>query len=229
MVVSIESAYLGDEKARANVTSSVRKKITDSGIEVPVNSSLLPIIQLEGDTSLNDSEIQEAREKAEAACGNASDSTCIELKSQEFKRQRMNEKENEQNSTANIIKGRRLTVTLNDDGKKKVLEIPEGQVFKLTKDELGSKKLETEDSSSIFNVTGTLGEILKMLVIIVGTGVYAFSILITYRSFIQAGYVWPTYIATAVAVFFPYSGFFIVLGFFGIRELIKNMPVTKQE
>lgn len=227
MAVSIQSAYLGDEKSRVNVTESIRKKITSSGIEVPVDSSLIPILQLEGEIKLTNDEIKEAREKAETACGNASDRTCVEIKTQEFTRQRLAEKENEKTSTANIIKGRRLTVTLQDGMKKRVLEVPEGQVFKLTKEELGSKTLEGAIASR-FNITGPLLEVLKALVIVVSTGLYAFSILITYRTFIQSGYTWQTYLATGVSVFFPYSGFLIVFGFFGIRELIKNMLVKKQ-
>jgi hypothetical protein len=78
------------------------------------------------------------------------------------------------------------------------------------------------------NLTGTALEIFKVVAIIVSTGLYAFSILITYRSFIQSGYTWQAYAATAVSVLFPYSGFLLVLGWFGIREFIKNMPVKKQ-
>jgi len=227
MSVSIESAYLGDEKSRVNVTESIRKKITSSGIEVPVDSSLIPILQLEGEIKLSNDEIIEARQKAENVCGSGNDRTCIEMKTQEFARQRLAEKENEKVSTANIIKGRRLTVTIQDGGKKKVLEVPEGQVFKLTKQELGSKKLE-DSVAERFNITGPLLEFLKALLIIVSTGLYAFSILITYRTFLEAGYLWQTYVATAVSVFLPYSGFLIVFGWFGIREIIKNMPVKKQ-
>ena len=227
MGVTIQSAYLGDEKSRVNVTESVRKKITDSGIEVPVDSSLLPMIQVGGEIKLTDADKQEAREKAEQLCGNASDSTCMELKMQEFSRQRLAEKENEKTSTANIIKGRRLTVNIQDGGKTSTIEIPEGQIFKLTKEELGSKTLEGAEGSS-FNLSGPILEVLKVLGIIVSTGLYAFSILITYRSFLQTGVQWQAYLATAVAVFFPYSGFLLVLGWFGIREFIKNMPVKKQ-
>ncbi len=230
MAVSIESAYLGDEKSRVNITESIRKKITGSGIEVPVNSGLLPIVQVGGDIKLTNDEKREAQDKAQQVCGGGNDTACLEVKRQEFQRQRLAEKENEQNSTANVIKGRRLTVTLRDGARTKVVEVPEGQVFKLTKDELGTKELQgpAKSIAEKLNLSGTAIEILKVVSIIVGTGLYAFSILITYRSFVQAGYEWLTYGATAAAVFIPYSGFFIVLAFFGLREFIKNMPVKKQ-
>lgn len=227
MGVTIQSAYLGDEKSRVNVTESVRKKITDSGIEVPVDSSLIPILQVGGEVKLTDADKQEAREKAEQLCGNASDSACMELKTQEFYRQRLAEKENEKTSTANIIKGRRLTVNIEEDGKVSTVEVPEGQVFKLTKKELGSKKLESIEGGGV-RVGGPILEVLKVFGIIGATTVYAFSILITYRSFLETGIQWQTYLATAIAVFVPYSGFLIILVWFGLREFIKNIPVKKQ-
>ena len=228
MGISIESAYLGDEKSRTNVTNSLRSKITDSGVEVPVDSKLLPMIQVDGTVELNKDELQEAKDKAQTACGGGADATCIEMKTQEFSRQRLAEKENEKTSTANIIKGRRLTVTYKEDGKTRTVEVPEGQVFKIG----GEKGVEptgpTKTIAEKLNLTGTALEIFKVVAIIVSTGLYAFSILITYRSFIQSGYTWQAYAATAVSVLFPYSGFLLVLGWFGIREFIKNMPVKKQ-
>lgn len=229
MGISIESAYLGDEKSRTNVTNSLRSKLTDSGIDVVADSKLLPMIQLEGPTKLSNDELRVAKENAQTACGGSNDSTCIEMKTQEFSRQRLAEKENEKLSSANIIKGRRLTVTYKENGKTKTVEVPEGQVFKVGgKPELIPATGPTKSLAQRLNLTGTALEIFKIVSIIVGTGLYAFSILITYRSFIQMGYTWQTYVATAVSVFFPYSGFFIVLGWFGIREYIKNIPLKEQ-
>lgn len=230
MAVSIESAYLGDEKSRVNITQSIRKKVTGSGIEVPVDSGLLPLVQVGGDIKLTDEDNREAQDKAQQACGGGNDATCIEMKRQEFQRQRLAERENEQTSTANIIKGRRLTVTLRDGVETRVLEIPEGQVFKLTEADLKTKKLEgpAKSIAERLNLTGAVLEIFKIVASLVGIGLYAFSVLITYRSFLQGGYQWQTAVATGVAVLFPYSGFFIVFGWFGLKELIKNMP-TKQQ
>jgi hypothetical protein len=130
MGVTIESAYLGDERGRVNVTSSLRNKASSDGsISVPVDSGLIPVLQVGGEISLSSDEVREAKEKAVEACGGPNDPTCIEQKKMEIQRQRLEEKELESQSKANIIKGRRLTVTVVENGKRKTLEVPEGQVF----------------------------------------------------------------------------------------------------
>jgi hypothetical protein len=229
MGVTIESAYLGDERSRVNVLSSLKKKLqSDGSLVTPVDSSLLPLIQVDGKISLNDDEVQEAKEKATNICGNANDSTCIEMKSQELQRSRLQEKENEAQSTANIIKGRRLTVTVVDNGRRRTVEIPEGQEFRL-----GAKKPSeapfTVDTSflSNFKPTAVLTEIIKGLGIVVATFVYGFSIISTYKTFIQAGYTYLGYAATAAAVMIPYSGFAIMLAFFAVRAWLENILQDK--
>lgn len=216
--VAIQSAYLGDERSRRNITDSLVGRVSNGKLDVLVDSSLIPVLQTGGEVRLSRQEEEAARNEAEKACGGASDMSCMELKTQEFKRQRLKEKENEAQSTANIIKGRRLTVTLSDG---RTLEVPEGQHFKLEKVKTDSKSLLPIPN---LHLGATALEIVKALGVVLSVGLYAFSILITYKSFVQAGYTWQTYVATAVSVFFPLSGFFIVLGFFGLREFIKNMP-----
>ncbi len=220
--VAIQSAHLGDERARRNITDSLIGRVSGGKLDVLVDSSLIPVVQTAGEIRLSREEEEGARNEAERACGGAGDMSCMEMKTQEFKRQRLKEKENEGQSTANIIKGRRLTVTLSDG---RTLEVPEGQHFKLNDIKT------TADTKSALPISlpniqlgKTALELIKALGVVVSVGLYAFSILITYKAFIQTGYTWQTYVATAVAVFFPLSGFFIVLGFFGLREFIKNMP-----
>ena len=124
MGVTIESAYLGDERSRINVLSSLRNKASSDGtISVPVDSRLIPILQVGGEISLTKDEIREAKEKAVEACGGPNDSTCLEQKQTELQRQRLEEKEQESQSKANIAKGRRLTVTVVENGKKKTFEV----------------------------------------------------------------------------------------------------------
>jgi hypothetical protein len=225
---TIESAYMGDERSRVKVTDSVKNQITEDGLEVVAGSALLPYVQVEGEIRLNDFEIAAAKELAEEACGGGVDAICNEIKTQEFMRKRLAEKEQEMYSAANVIKGRKLTLNLKDQtGRPMVIEVPEGQKYKLSKGELGIKPEDSYFKLDEAAIAITI-EVLKIIGIALGVGAYAFSILITYRAFLQTGYLWQTILATAVAVFFPYSGFFIVFSWFGIKELIKNIPAKKQ-
>jgi hypothetical protein len=230
MPVTIVSAYYGDERSRTNVLSSLKGKLKpDGSLETSVDSSLLPMIQVGGDISLSDDEVTEAKEKATTACGTANDVACIELKSQEFQRQRLQEKENEAQSTANIIKGRRLTATIRDTktGKESTVEIPDGQKFTVGKSAPAEAPLTIDPSFlSNFSVSTVVGKIMTSLSVIAATFVYAFSVIITYKSFIQAGYTYLGYAATAAAVLIPYSGFVSTLIFFAIREWLRNIPKT---
>ena len=229
-MATILSAEFGDERSTTNVLSTLQSAYKSAGkLDVPVNSSLLPmIVKSEDAVVLSDQEVRDAKDKAISACGGAADNTCVEKKSQEFQYSRMKEKQLEQDSGANIIKGRRLRVRYRDEnGKIMNAEIPEGQHFKLG--EKPENKGFTISKSSFPNISLTSAgwEAIKITTIVISTFLYAFSVLITYRSFNEEGYRWQTWVATVLSVIFPYSGFLIILGFFGIRAWIQNMP-TKQ-
>lgn len=229
MAVSIVSARFGDERSDTDVTDSLTKKITGGKLAVPVNSSLIPIVQVGGRATLTSTDQQEIQEKAEKACG-GNDTGCVEMKKQEFARQALEKKKDQLASTANVVKGRKLTVTMKVDGKQKVFVIPEGQEFKLTEKELGKRKLvdaEGKSGKSWFTMGDATAQALKAGTIILLTFGYVFTVVATYRVFAKAGYEYLTYAATAVAAFIPYSGIWITLVFFGLKELVANMPVPK--
>ena len=226
MGVTIQNATFGDERSNTDVTATLAELIKSKGtISVPVNSSLVPVFGAGTSAKLTDQEVRDAQSKAEEVCGGTADQVCLELKRQEFQAQRLQEKRMEDNRVENIIKGRRLRVTYIDENKKlQIAEIPEGQTFKLgTPKTTPPFKLDTPSFS--FSLGGTALSIVKWTTVAIATFFYAFSILITYRSFIEAGYKVLTYVATAVAVLIPYSGYFIVLAFFGLEEYVKNLPV----
>ena len=226
MGITIESAHLGDERGRVNVLSSLQNKVTSGGyISVPVDSSLIPMLQVGGEISLTANEIREAKEKAVEACGGPNDATCIEQKKMELQRKRLEEKELETQSKANIIKGRKLTVTINENGKKSTFEVPEGQTF-----EYGKKKVETppvEITTSMLpqiTVGGTVLKAASIVGTILLTFGYVFSILATFKSYKDLGLVIPTYVATACAVLFPYIGALGAFVFLVLRSWIEKMP-----
>lgn len=224
---TIDGAYMGDERSRVNVTDAVKKQITDEGLDVTAGSALLPAIQVEGEIFLTDQDLQTAKEQAEEACGGGSDAICNQIKTEEFKRRILEEKERQMVSSANIVKGRKMTINLTDNqGRKSVVEVPEGQKYKLSREELGIQpgesyfKVDEAIKETVFNV-------LTILAYMILAGVYAFSVLITYRAFLQTGILWQTILGTAIAVLFPFSGFFLVFGWFGLKELVKKLAEVK--
>lgn len=227
MAVTIQSATFGDERSNTDVTATLAELLkTKGGLDVPVNSSLVPVFGAGSAAKLTDQEVNDASTKAQEACGGTSDQVCIELKQQEFQAQRLQEKRMENNRVENIIKGRRLRVTYIDENKKlQIAEIPEGQTFKLETSKKAPVPIKLDTSQYSFSLGGTALEIVKWVMVALATFFYAFSILITYRSFIRAGYKILTYVATAVSVLVPYSGYAIVLAFFGLEEYVKNLPV----
>jgi len=229
MPVTVVSAYYGDERSRTDVLPSLKDKLQpDGSLAVSVDSGLLPMIQVGGKISLTDDEVAESKEKAINVCGNANDVTCIELKSQELQRQRLQEKENETQSAANIIKGSRLTATLRDDetGEETTVEVPAGQEFTIGKQEKTEPlKIDTSILAN-FKFSSLVSQIFQSLGVIAATFLWAFSVIITYKTFIQYGFTYLGYAATAAAVLIPYSGFVWTLIFSATREWLRNIPNT---
>jgi len=226
MGITIESAYLGDERGRVNVLSSLQNKVTPDGyVSVPVDSGLIPMLQVGGETKLTKDEEREAKEKAVEACGGPNDPTCIEQKKMELQRQRLDEKELETQSKANIIKGRKLTVTVNENGKKSTFEIPEGQTFEFGKKKSAVPPIEI-GMSNIQNITvgGTVLKAASIIGTILLTFGYVFSVLATFKAFNDTTMVIPKYIATACAVVFPYFGALGAFAFLVLRSWIEKMP-----
>ena len=225
-MVAILSAEFGDERSMTNVLSSLTDKFKKDGkIDVPVDSSLIPLIVKGGENvTLSDQEVKDAKDKAVSACGGANDSVCIERKTQEFQKVRLDEKRNEiESSSANIIKGRRLRVTYKDEnGKTQTVEVPEGQYFKLGKAKEEATGAPISVDSTKISIGGTFIEIWKLLLTMFFTFAYAFGILITWRTFNEYGYVWQKYAATASWVIIPYSGYIITPAFFGIKTYLEN-------
>ena len=230
MSLKILNASFGDERSSTDVTANLAEMIKSKGsIDVPVNSSLVPVFGKGASVKLDAADQQDAKDKAVNVCGNANDDVCIQMKTQEFEQSRLQEKMKETQSVGNLIKGRRLVVRYTDaNGRLQMMEIPEGQNFKLGNPRSSPIDL---DVSKLKNIKGAdvIASVFKYLGIAVGVFVYAFSILITWRSFALADYRILKYAATAGAVVIPYSGFFITLVFFGLEEFVKNLPIANKD
>lgn len=231
MAIVIQSATFGDERSNTDITKALQERIKKEGkVDVPVNSSLVPVFgQGGGAIKLDDTEIADAKQQAEEACGGPGDQVCLEIKQQEFQAQRLSEKRMENNKVESIIKGRRLRVKYREGNQVKIAEIPEGQDFTLgtlKESTAAAPPFKLEAPSVSFSPGEMLLKVLGWLGIVAATFFYAFSILVTYASFNKSGYTWLKYVATAAAVLIPYSGYAITFVFFGIDEFVKNIPTA---
>jgi hypothetical protein len=227
MGVTIESAYMGDERSRVSVLGSLKQKASSDGsISTSVDSSLLPMFQVGGKIELTDQEVKDARDKAIEFCGGESNTQCVDSKAADFQRERRDEKELESQSNSRIVKGRKLTVTVVENGNKKTYEVPEGQMF-----ELGKVKKEEPiklEKSLIPNITigGMALSIIQYSTIFVLAVLYLYSILATYKTFNSGEYYYTKYVMTIVSIVIPFSGVVLPVLYFAIRTWIENMPVT---
>jgi hypothetical protein len=211
MSFEVLSAYYGDSQARKNVIKSIKEAIQRGDSEIVASNSLIPFLEATETIELTQEEMDEARREAEKQCGNANDSNCIRARSEEFQKKRLKEKEFESQSSANAIKGRRLEMEIMENGKKKTITIPDGNKYPLP--EIAGFQLPS--------LSGTALEGLKIGGTILATFIYVFSIVATYRTFIEGGYTRLGYAATAAAIFIPYSGFFLMFAFFAITTYMK--------
>ena len=93
--VYLESAYYGDEKAFANITKSLAKKITAGILDVTSNSELKPTFEAAPETTLDGRDEKRIREQSVKACGGEADQKCLEAKKLQLSQERLKEKEME--------------------------------------------------------------------------------------------------------------------------------------
>ena len=227
MPVTIQSAYFGDEVSSRNVTDALNSRITSGQREIPVNSSIIPMLQVGGVVTLTKDDEDKINKDAKEQCNGGADQTCVANVTQTLRRQRLQAKENETVvSTANIVKGRRLTVKLkNEKGVVSEYVIPEGQAFKpdVAVAQVLGKPAPTQTVSPALPEAPTIslpspGEAALKVLSVVGTMgltfLYVYSIVVVYRTFTQDNYSKNFVIGlVAVAALFPWSGIFIVFAY----------------
>jgi hypothetical protein len=154
-------------------------------------------------------------------CG-PSDQTCQTIKTDELVAAKLKQKEaTKTTSTAEVIKGRRLTVEYQDaNGARRTAVVPEGQQFQV--DKLGKPpEPEIPLETRLAPYKEILSSWWKILGVFVATLLYASSIVITWMTFVRYGSKLLAAGMVAVAVFIPYSGF--GLSFFApfLREVFR--------
>jgi hypothetical protein len=214
----IESAYYGDERSQRNATKVLRDKVLGTTIDVDVNEQLIPPFEVADKVSISSQEEKKIREAAAAACGGV-DQDCIRRKEAELRQAALDAKQQQANSSATAIKGRRLTVTVIENGQRKRIVIPDGQQFKMDNVSINDPKkgpLQVPPMEYFQNQFKLLGGI------VLWTTVYVFSIAVTYTLFMQNTPVFVAVPATAISVFIPYSGYVMVFLYFMFNGFVDT-------
>lgn len=226
MGIVINQATWGDESATTDITQSMQEKAKPGYLDVVADNTLIPALDLlsgSKNVTLSDSEKADMKKQAISICGSASDSKCIAFQTNQLESASLQKKVAEQQSSANIITGRRLTLTYTDDqtGQKKTVAIPDGQKVKFGT----APTVKMPD----FTPSSTILEFLGVASKVVLTLLYVFSIGATYRLLILTGHTVVAYVLTGIAIVIPYSGLIltpIALGIFKYMELKASAKVV---
>ena len=204
MTIVINSATWGDERSATDITRSIQDKASGGYLETLADNSLVPFVEIFGantSVTLTDSDKAQIARQAATACGNSSDTKCIAFQTNQLETVTLQKKIEEQQSSANIVTGRRLTVTFTDreTGVQRTVAIPDGQTAKIGTPPVLS--LPTMPTAS-----GTLLSGLSMFGYAVGIALYVFSIAIAWRVMMLGGHERTAYALTLLAILVPYSG-----------------------
>jgi hypothetical protein len=213
MSLTVKQATWGDEKSATDITKSIQKLVKDgSSLDITAGSHLVPSVTLNPNVAnLTDDDKKDIKDEAIKNCqGNANDTACIALQTANLEATVLQTKIAQQNSSANIINGRRLTLDIVDgNGNEQTVMIPDGQEFKSgsapSSKAVEKPKPKTDDgkpSATWTFLTSGLGYVVTILLTIL----WAFSIVVTYRVLMLAGHITAAYVLTALAIFIPYSG-----------------------
>jgi len=213
MSLTIKQATWGDETSATDITKSIQKMVKDgSSLDITAGSHLVPSVSLNPNVAnLTDEDKKDIKDQAIKNCqGNANDTACINQQTATLEATALQTKIAQQNSSANIINGRRLTLDIVDaNGNEQTVMIPDGQEFKSgsapSVKAVEKPKPKTDDAKPsatwTFLTTG-FGYVFTILLTIL----WAFSIVVTYRVLMLAGHITAAYVLTALAIFIPYSG-----------------------
>jgi hypothetical protein len=215
----IKSAYYGDEKSQRNATKVLGDKVLGTTLDIDVNEQLIPPFEVAEKVEITSLEEKKIKEQAVKACGGV-DQECIRKTESKLRQQALAEKQNQANSSATAIKGRRLTVNIIDEnGQAKRIVVPDGQKFKLDNVSVSDPSkgpLQLPSADYFQNQFKLLGSL------VLSTLVYVFSVGATYTLFMQNS---PLFIAVpviALSVFIPYSGYVMIFLFFMFKSAIKT-------
>jgi hypothetical protein len=230
MGIIIQQATWGDENAATDITKSIQDKAKQGYLDLIADNKLVPALDLlsgSQDVVLSDEEKTEINKKATEICGSASDEKCINFNKNQFESSLLQKKVAEKQSSANIITGRRLTLTYKNEenGKPITVAIPDGQKVVAGKkpEFVGPDLSGLTPSSTILGALGYVGQFML-------TMLWVFSIAVTYHLLIITGNTITAYILTAISIVVPYSGLLltpVALAYFKYKDskaAVKVVP-----
>ena len=199
----IVGAFFGDSLARRDVLKSLMSKISGGKLEVTANEELIPAFEVSEETKLTQNEVNEIDKKAQEQCSGGADTDCVRATKAKLMQQKHEEKANTDNSAANVIAGRALTVIYRDSkGNVKRAIVPDGQKFSLANVQVIQK-----DGTP---VPTDWKEYQTMAWTAVGwavwTAVFIFSVASSYRVFKRYGNLPIALAITVFAVLLPLGG-----------------------
>ena len=222
MGITIKRATWGDEKGTTDITSSMVEKAKPGYLDVVADNKLVPAVDLltgTKDVSIDDSEMNVIKKDAVKNCGGAQDQKCIDYQVNMMQSSVLQKKVAESQSSANIVTGRRLTLTYIDDkGVERQTAIPDGQQVKFGEKPKSSWSF-SSISWSMFTGVGTSFFYIAMVVLGV---VHVYAVASTYRTFAEMGLTTAKVVLTAIAAIIPLSGLLITP--IGVAYLQKVPP-----
>ena len=213
----IESAYYGDEKSMKNITRLLGDKVLGTTLDVPVNEQLIPPFEVAPKTELSNEDVRKIRDQASKSCGGV-DKECINATEARLRQEALTEKEKIANSSAGVIKGRRLTVNIVDDkGKRRRIVVPDGQQFKLDNVTVNDPK---KGPMQLPPMKYFQNQLYLIAGIVVATFIYVFGVVATYTVFSPMG-LFVVAPLTVISIFVPYSGYVMIFLYFMVMSGVK--------
>lgn len=217
-MVFIESAFFGDETGMRNITKVLNDKMVGSSISVPVNQELIPPFEVVDKTSLTNSDTRKIRAKAEEVCGGV-DQSCIAAKIGELTQIALVEKSTAANSSANVVKGSRLTVNILENGQRRRVVVPAGQMFEVN----GLSPIDPrKPDQTLPDFAFFKAQFLDFSATAFITFVWVFGIVATYALFARAGFGYIAGALALVAFILPGSGYVMILLYFMLNSFVNN-------
>jgi hypothetical protein len=222
MGITIKRATWGDEKATTDITAPMVEKAKAGYLDVVADNKLVPAVDLltgTKDISIDDTEMGVIKQDAIKNCGGGEDQKCVDYQVNMMQSSLLQKKVAESQSSANIVTGRRLTLTYIDDkGVERQTAIPDGQQVKFGEKPKSSFSVPSI-SWSIFTGVGTTFFYIAMVVLGV---VHVYAVASTYRTFAEMGLTTAKVVLTAIAAIIPLSGLLITP--IGVAYLQKVPP-----
>lgn len=235
-MVEIKNAYFGDEKSQRKITDNLLSKISFGTLDVVADEKLIPAFEVAPQSVLNSQDERKIRTEATKQCGEA-DQNCLEATKARLRTARLKEKEMEMGSR-NVIKGRRLTLDVIENGKRKQIVVPDGQKVSLS----NVSGVIKANSSGMPTLSDVQMKSWSLVWFIITAFVYVFGIAMSYTAFMRESEIatseanraffqslaWGSGILSiALAIFTSPTwgwmvGYAIVLVYFGFKSFIAE-------